>query len=144
MSSYTRVSPLPTQSEYQADGSLRADAQDDDLYSPRIPDNETRWISTSIRKRCRIYQSGIFLPLSTMGHTELQNVGLPALIFSSVVSAFTPDNIAAFGPLAMVAVLYMVIGLALGWIVREVFYVPHDFHYGILVVSSFLAGRCCS
>jgi hypothetical protein len=36
----------------------------------------------------------------------------------------------------MVAVLYMVIGLALGWIVREVFYVPHDFHYGILVVSS--------
>jgi hypothetical protein len=35
----------------------------------------------------------------------------------------------------MVAILYMVIGLSLGWIVREVFYVPHDFHYGILVVS---------
>jgi hypothetical protein len=52
-----------------------------------------------------------------------------------VVSAFTPDNIAAFGPLAMVAVLYIVLGVAMGWVVREVFYVPKDFHYGILVVS---------
>jgi hypothetical protein len=58
------------------------------------------------------------------------------LIFSSVVSAFTPDNIAAFGPLAMVAIMYMIIGLAMGWIVREVFYVPQDFQYGILVVSA--------
>lgn len=64
-----------------------------------------------------------------------KHVGLPALIFSSVVSAFTPDNIAAFGPLAMVAIMYMIIGLAMGWIVREVFYVPQDFQYGILVVS---------
>lgn len=35
----------------------------------------------------------------------------------------------------MVAILYMIIGVCLGWIVREVFYVPRDFHYGILVVS---------
>lgn len=70
--------------------------------------------------------------------TDGQNVSLPALIFSSVVSAFTPDNIAAFGPLAMVAILYMFIGLFMGWIVREVFYVPHDFYYGILVVRP-----CC-
>jgi len=34
----------------------------------------------------------------------------------------------------MVAILYMFIGLFMGWIVREVFYVPHDFYYGILVV----------
>jgi hypothetical protein len=40
----------------------------------------------------------------------------------------------------MVAVMYMAIGLFLGWIVREVFYVPHDFYYGILVVSLFYFG----
>lgn len=34
----------------------------------------------------------------------------------------------------MVAILYMVLGTTLGWIVRELFYVPSDFHYGILVV----------
>lgn len=73
--------------------------------------------------------------------TDYQHVGLPALIFSSVVSAFTPDNIAAFGPLAMVAILYMILGVGLGWIVRELFYVPRDFHYGILVVS--ICGCTC-
>jgi hypothetical protein len=43
----------------------------------------------------------------------------------------------------MVAILYMFIGLAMGWIVREVFYVPHDFYYGILVVGlHFLCWVC--
>lgn len=35
----------------------------------------------------------------------------------------------------MVAILYIILGVSLGWLVREIFYVPHDFHYGILVVS---------
>lgn len=66
---------------------------------------------------------------------DRQNVSLPALIFSSIVTAFTPDNISAFGSLAMVAILYQVLGLSLALVVREIFYVPMDFQWGILVVS---------
>lgn len=69
---------------------------------------------------------------------DVQNVGLPSLIFSSMVSAFTPSNISAAGSLVIVALLYQTIGLALAWIVREVFYVPVDFQWGILTVSSSL------
>jgi predicted permease len=62
---------------------------------------------------------------------------LPALIFSSIVTAFTHENISAFGSLAMVAILYQILGLSLAWIVREVLYVPMDFQWGILVVCPF-------
>jgi hypothetical protein len=54
-----------------------------------------------------------------------------------MVSAFTPENIGAFGPLAMLAILYQVLGLSMAWIIREVFYVPMDFRWGILVVCAF-------
>ncbi|OCF62002.1 hypothetical protein L486_01668 [Kwoniella mangroviensis CBS 10435] len=60
-------------------------------------------------------------------------ITLPALLFSSMVTAFTPDNIKAFGPLVVVAVLYQLLGLIFAWIIRELFYVPIDFRWGILV-----------
>lgn len=63
-----------------------------------------------------------------------QNVGLPCLIFSSMVSSFTPETVSAFGPLIMMAVIYQSLGLLLAWIVREVAYVPRDFRWGFLVV----------
>ena len=52
-----------------------------------------------------------------------------------MVTAFTPDNISAFGSLAVVAILYQVVGALLAWLIREFFYVPMDFQWGILVVS---------
>ena len=55
-----------------------------------------------------------------------------------MITAFNPDNISAFGSLALVAILYQVLGGALAWIVREMFYVPFDFQWGILVVSQTL------
>lgn len=64
-----------------------------------------------------------------------ENVGLPALIFSSMVTAFTPENISAFGSLAIVAILYQSLGISMAWLVRELFFVPIDFRWGILVVS---------
>lgn len=67
--------------------------------------------------------------------TNKQNVALPALIFSSIITAFTPDNISAFGSLIFVAILYQIIGVTLAWLVREIFYVPMDFRWGIIVVS---------
>lgn len=52
-----------------------------------------------------------------------------------MVSAFTPENVKAFGSIAIVAVLYMSLGGTLAWVVTEFFYVPKDFQWGILVVS---------
>ncbi|WWC87859.1 uncharacterized protein L201_002756 [Kwoniella dendrophila CBS 6074] len=60
-------------------------------------------------------------------------VTLPALLFSSMVTAFTPENIKAFGPLVIVAVSYQLLGLIFAWFIREIFYVPIDFRWGILV-----------
>ncbi|WVN85983.1 uncharacterized protein L203_101141 [Cryptococcus depauperatus CBS 7841] len=63
------------------------------------------------------------------------NVALPCLIFSSMVTAFTSTNIVAFGPLAAVAVMYQALGLFFAWLIREIFYVPIDFRWGILIAG---------
>ncbi|WWD00826.1 hypothetical protein V866_007764 [Kwoniella sp. B9012] len=77
-----------------------------------------------------------FQPVNAKGVSILSlNISLPLLIFGSMVSAFTPENIKAFGPLFMVAVIYQLIGLLFAVITRELFYVPKDFHHGILVLG---------
>ncbi|OCF77171.1 membrane protein [Kwoniella mangroviensis CBS 8886] len=77
-----------------------------------------------------------FQPVNAKGVSILSlNISLPLLIFGSMVSAFTPENIKAFGPLFMVAVVYQLIGLLFALITRELFYVPKDFHHGILVLG---------
>ena len=63
------------------------------------------------------------------------NLALPALIFSSIVPAFTPANISAIGPLALLAIVHILIGLLCGVAVREVCYVPRNFWQGIVVAS---------
>ncbi|WVW78207.1 hypothetical protein I302_100158 [Kwoniella bestiolae CBS 10118] len=83
-----------------------------------------------LTKRCN------FQPVNAKGVSILSlNISLPLLIFGSMVSAFTSDNIKAFGPLIMVAIIYQFIGLLFAWITRELFYVPKDFHHGILVLG---------
>jgi predicted permease len=57
-------------------------------------------------------------------------------MFSKIVPAFTTDNISALGPLCLVAVLYLAIGIVLAWIVRTFFWVPHRFRHGILVAGA--------
>lgn len=52
-----------------------------------------------------------------------------------MVSAFTPQTVSAFGPLLMMGVMYQALGGLLALVVSEVFYVPSDFRWGILVVS---------
>lgn len=63
------------------------------------------------------------------------NVALPALIFSSVVPAFTPQNVSAMGPLFLSAFVYQFLGFLFGAIIREVCYVPRNFWQGIVVMS---------
>jgi len=63
------------------------------------------------------------------------NLALPALIFSSIVPAFTPANAFAIGPLALLATMYILTGLLCGLVIREVCYVPRNFWQGIVVAS---------
>jgi len=63
------------------------------------------------------------------------NLALPALIFSSIVPAFTPANIYAIGPLALLAIVYILVGLLCGLVIREACYVPRNFWQGIVVAS---------
>lgn len=63
------------------------------------------------------------------------NLALPALIFASIVPAFTPANISAIGPLVLLAIVYILIGLLCGLVIREVCYVPRNFWQGIVVAS---------
>ncbi|KAK8847614.1 hypothetical protein IAR55_005473 [Kwoniella newhampshirensis] len=80
---------------------------------------------------------GVFAPANGKGVSILSlNVGLPALIFSSMVSAFTPENIKAFGPLVLVAIIYTIAGWVLAFLIRDLFYVPADFQYGIFVMGA--------
>jgi len=63
------------------------------------------------------------------------NLALPALIFSSIIPAFTPENAFAIGPLALLATMYILTGLLCGLVIREVCYVPRNFWQGIVVAS---------
>ena len=78
----------------------------------------------------------MFSPAATKGASFItMNLALPALIFSSIVPAFTPANISAIGPLALLAIAYILIGLLCGLAIREVCYVPRNFWQGIVVAS---------
>ncbi|KAG6813007.1 hypothetical protein H0H92_014744 [Tricholoma furcatifolium] len=77
-----------------------------------------------------------FPPVAARGAGQIAlNITLPCLMFSKIVPAFTADNISALGPLILVAILYEAIGLAMAWIVKQFFWVPHRFRYGVLVAG---------
>jgi predicted permease len=85
-------------------------------------------VCTGQRTRTGVLKS----PLTGM---HSQNISLPCLIFYSMVDAFSPSNGAAFGSLVLVALIYQFLGFVFAWVCRELFYVPADFQWGILVVS---------
>ncbi|KXN84632.1 hypothetical protein AN958_12232 [Leucoagaricus sp. SymC.cos] len=85
-----------------------------------------------------ITKADIFPPVAARGAGQIAlNITLPCLFFSKLVPAFTADNIKAFGPLVLVALIYEVLGIILGWIIKQFFWVPHRFRYGILVAGGF-------
>ncbi|KAG8947136.1 Protein M3 [Tulasnella sp. 424] len=64
------------------------------------------------------------------------NITLPALLFSKVVPSFTSDNIRALGPLILIGSLYQLFGFLFAFLVRQFFWVPHRFRYGILAAGT--------
>ena len=78
----------------------------------------------------------LFPKAASRGASQVtMNMALPALIFASVVPAFTPANVSAVGPLFLVAFTYQAIGFLAGYIIREVCYVPRNFWQGIIVLT---------
>ncbi|KAJ7171110.1 auxin efflux carrier transmembrane protein [Mycena filopes] len=63
------------------------------------------------------------------------NITVPSLMFSKIVPAFTSQNISALGPLVLIAVIYQVLGIAIAWGTKQIFWVPHRFRWGILVAG---------
>ncbi|KAJ7474712.1 auxin efflux carrier transmembrane protein [Mycena latifolia] len=63
------------------------------------------------------------------------NITVPSLMFSKIVPAFTSQNISALGPLVLIAVIYQGIGIAIAWLTKQFFWVPHRFRWGILAAG---------
>ncbi|PPQ96248.1 hypothetical protein CVT26_005575 [Gymnopilus dilepis] len=102
-----------------------------------------------------ITKARIFPAVAAAGTGRLVvNITLPCLMFSKIVSAFTPQNVGSLGhstaffnqvlvlkfdpflgPLILVALLYEAIGISLALLIKQVFWVPHRFRYGILVTG---------
>jgi len=56
-------------------------------------------------------------------------------MFSRIVPAFTSQNIDSLVPLTAISLVYGVVRVAMAWIIRWFFWVPHRFWYGILAAG---------
>ncbi|KAF9648875.1 hypothetical protein BDM02DRAFT_3186745 [Thelephora ganbajun] len=76
----------------------------------------------------------LFPQVATRGASQIAiNLAFPPLIFSSIVPAFTKENVSAIGPTFLIALIYGILGLLFGLVIREVCYVPRNFWQGIIV-----------
>ncbi|KAF5327766.1 hypothetical protein D9619_004550 [Psilocybe cf. subviscida] len=83
-----------------------------------------------------ITKADIFPATAAAGAGQmLLNITLPSLMFSKIVPAFTSDNVGALGPLVLIALIYEAMGILLSYTVKQLFWVPHRFRYGILVAG---------
>ncbi|KIM78632.1 hypothetical protein PILCRDRAFT_793364 [Piloderma croceum F 1598] len=83
-----------------------------------------------------ITKADIFPAVAARGAGQIMlNIALPCLMASKVIPAFDSSNIKALGPLVLVALSYEIIGIAMAWIVQQIFWVPHRFRFGILVAG---------
>jgi auxin efflux carrier family protein len=61
---------------------------------------------------------------------------MPSLLFSKIVPAFTPQNIGSLVPLTVVGLLYGIAGMAMAWVIKQLFWVPNRFRCGILAAGA--------
>ncbi|KAI9452345.1 auxin efflux carrier [Russula earlei] len=81
-------------------------------------------------------KANVFPPQAARGCAQIAlNIALPCLVFSRIVPAFTPQNINALAPLTVVGLLYGIAGVVMAWAIRQAFWVPHRFRYGILAAG---------
>ncbi|KAL7411591.1 auxin efflux carrier, partial [Mrakia frigida] len=75
---------------------------------------------------------GLFPLAASRGFS--QNLALPALVWASILPSFNSDNVSSIGPLLLTAFFYEVLGLFLAFLIREFFFVPREFQWGILIM----------
>lgn len=99
-----------------------------------------------------------YVPLLHQGssyHLAPQNIATPCLLFSKIVPAFTAQNINALGmlslvqyqsidtsrlqgPLVLIGIIYLGLGVFMAWIISQLFWVPHRFRFGILMAGGWV------
>ncbi|KAN0136462.1 Auxin efflux carrier [Lactarius tabidus] len=103
-------------------------------------------IWTSIRPLLRTFLTigaGFALEKADLFSTEaargaaqvVLNISMPCLLFSRIIPSLNSQNIGSLAPLTVVGVLYGLVGAALAWIIKQLFWVPHRFRYGILAAG---------
>ncbi|KAG7441091.1 auxin efflux carrier [Guyanagaster necrorhizus] len=63
------------------------------------------------------------------------NITMPCLMFSKMVPAFSSSNISVLGPLFAIGAIYQFMGIGLSWLIKQFFWVPHRFRYGMLAAG---------
>ncbi|KAG8221714.1 membrane transport protein-domain-containing protein [Butyriboletus roseoflavus] len=102
------------------------------LYAQLVHCTFPAWLITFCETD--FYVSQPALPSPKRGYYPLWQLAVPGKC-CSIVPAFSSSNVGALGPLVFVALLYEAIGIAISWIIKQVFWVPHRFRYGILVAG---------
>lgn len=83
-----------------------------------------------------ITKAGLLPAMASLGMGQvIMNITIPSLMFSTIIPSFHSSNMAELGPLVIIAVIYMLIGMTLSWIIKQLFWVPHRFRYGILMAG---------
>ncbi|KAH9963613.1 auxin efflux carrier [Russula dissimulans] len=83
-----------------------------------------------------VTKANLFPTAGARGCAQLvMNIALPCLVFSRVVPAFTTQNVRSLAPLTVLGLIYGIFGMAMAWVIRLVFWVPHRFRYGILAAG---------
>ncbi|KAG2367635.1 auxin efflux carrier [Suillus spraguei] len=89
-----------------------------------------------------ITRAGFFPVNATRGAVQVVlNITLPSLMFSKASVVLNADNDAALGPVIVIAIIYMAIGLIFSLSIKQIFWVPYRFRYGILVAGGW-ASSC--
>ncbi|KAK0474151.1 auxin efflux carrier [Armillaria novae-zelandiae] len=83
-----------------------------------------------------ITKADIFPAAAARGAGQIAlNITMPCLMFSKLVPAFSSSNISVLGPLFAIGAIYQFMGVGLAWLVKQFFWVPHRFRYGMLAAG---------
>ncbi|KAF9363227.1 hypothetical protein BGX34_004603 [Mortierella sp. NVP85] len=65
------------------------------------------------------------------------NYTLPALLFAKIVTCVSPDNVDELGFVALIAVLYIMMGAVFGLMIQRTKLVPKRLYWGIVAATMF-------
>ncbi|KAK0220435.1 auxin efflux carrier [Armillaria fumosa] len=83
-----------------------------------------------------ITKADIFPAAAARGAGQIAlNITMPCLMFSKMVPAFSSSNISVLGPLFTIGAIYQFMGIGLAWLIKQFFWVPHRFRYGMLAAG---------